>query len=115
MDQINNQAESVPETDPDGIIRWRNAQRLLHRPDGPAVIGPEGEIQWWFNGKLHNPHEPAVEIPGEEQEWWIHDSLHRLDGPAVIFSDGKTQWWICGIHCKTQEEVEKIKQDFGIS
>lgn len=92
MDQINNQAESVSETDPDGIIRWHNTQRLLHRRDGPAIISPDGF-----------------------EAWYLYGSPHRLDGPAIKYSDGRTQWWICGIHCKTQEEVEKIKQDFGIS
>jgi hypothetical protein len=33
-----------------GITRWYNEAGQLHREDGPAVILPDGGVEWWFNG-----------------------------------------------------------------
>lgn len=32
-----------------GVKYWRLNNRL-HREDGPAVIFPDGSIEWWLNG-----------------------------------------------------------------
>ena len=33
-----------------GIIRYVNDQEFLHREDGPAVLFPEGNCEWWLYG-----------------------------------------------------------------
>ena len=32
------------------MFRWRK----IHREDGPAVIYPDGEVEWWLNGKEYS-------------------------------------------------------------
>jgi hypothetical protein len=35
---------------------------ILHREDGPAVIGAKGlDVKWYRNGKLHRMDGPAIE------------------------------------------------------
>lgn len=37
---------------PDGTEIWLLERRLYHRPDGPAVIHPDGRTEWWWLGAL---------------------------------------------------------------
>jgi hypothetical protein len=52
--------------------KWKNADGLLHKDDGPAIIiySPNGTI--------------------ESESFYISDKLHREDGPSQIYynSDG---------------------------
>jgi hypothetical protein len=65
---------------------------LLHRTDGPAVIGFNGYEFWHFEGKPHRADGPAAIYAGIE-EWWFEGKLHRTDGPAVIYPDGTKRWY----------------------
>lgn len=58
---------------PAGVIIWRGEGRIPHCEDGPAIIFPNGDM-----------------------EWWRHGELHRDDGPAVMRADGACEWWIHG-------------------
>jgi hypothetical protein len=65
-----------------GTKYWINAERKLHRLDGPAVEYAYGSQYWYQKGKLH-----------------------RLDGPAVILSGGKKRYWyIGGIQYTSKED-----------
>jgi len=75
---------------------YRNEHGNLHRLDGPAVIHPTGEQQWWANGKIHRTDGPAVMHADGTQGWCIHGKLHRSDGPAIIRADGEHEWWFNG-------------------
>ncbi|MEI8270109.1 MAG: hypothetical protein WCG45_01955 [bacterium] len=44
---------------------------VLHRFHDPAIEYPNGDKEWWFNGKRHRPHGPAV-IFGNKQYWFFH-------------------------------------------
>lgn len=35
----------------DGTEIWLLERRLFHRCDGPAVIHPDGSVEWWFRGE----------------------------------------------------------------
>lgn len=43
----------------DGKTRWYK-DGVLHREDGPAVIGKDEHKEWWVNGKLHREDGPAI-------------------------------------------------------
>lgn len=60
--------KSYKGADKDGIVRHRNENGLFHREDGPAVILPNGDLQWWLNGKSYNTKE----------EWLIATHILKL-------------------------------------
>jgi len=84
---------------------WVNGRR--HSLDGPAVSGPDGNVQWWVRGRwLANPLRrgwsppvTSVRAPGITEfridtgasPW--NRSLHRTDGPARVSSDGTETWY----------------------
>jgi hypothetical protein len=112
--------------DSDGAQRWNLNRRsgqegklTRHRIDGPAVIYPDGQREWYFNDKWHCTNGPAVNYPNGieiwiingqwhridgpaviypdgQREWYFNDKWHRIDGPAVIYPDGQKEWWIHG-------------------
>jgi hypothetical protein len=57
--------------DSNGDKTWRNADGLLHRLDGPAIVGADGVRSWFVNGERH-----------------------RLDGPAFEGADGCNIWCV---------------------
>ena len=75
-----------PRIDRYGNLYWYNEIMQLHGTGGPALIYPNGEQHWYFNG-----------------------NSHRLDGPAIIYSNGDKQYWIHG-HKLTEEEYYDIIQ-----
>jgi hypothetical protein len=64
-----------------GTKKWRNAERQLHRLDGPAEEYSYGSQYWYQKGKIH-----------------------RLDGPAIILSGGKKEWFKHGIQYTSKED-----------
>jgi hypothetical protein len=104
---------------PDGSQQWIDENRWLHRLDGPAVIWPNGDQEWYVGGFCHRIDGPAVErisdqrwewcfegkwhrldgpasISRHAQIWYLHGLRHRLDGPAFIHADGGEEWWVFG-------------------
>ena len=74
----------------------RNAERKLHREDGPAREHPDGTKEWCLNGQRHREDGPAVEWPDGTKEWWLNGRRHRKDGPALERSDGRKAWYLNG-------------------
>jgi hypothetical protein len=70
--------EPVKTVDAAGTQGW-HVNGLLHRLDGPAVIGATGT-----------------------QAWLVAGQRHRLDGPAVIGATGTQEWWVAGQNITTQ-------------
>lgn len=61
--------------DPQGVTRYYK-DGLLHREDGPAVIGYSGIQYWLINDNLHREDGPAVMYPSdfiEMDEYHIND------------------------------------------
>jgi len=68
----------------------------LHRLDGPACEGSNGNKYWYFNGELHKENNPAVEYVDGTKKWYINGKLHRLDGPAIECNNESKFWYIEG-------------------
>ena len=94
-------SESAPEIDGRGTTRWRNADGLLHRTDGPAIVTAEGDKGWFVNGKRHRTDGPAREWPDGTREWWVNGRRHRDDGPAIERANGYRAWFLHGWRHRT--------------
>lgn len=64
--------------------RWFNANKDLHREDGPAWIMPSGTQAWFRNGKHH-----------------------RIDGPAIVWYGADTGWYVNNIRVFNNKEFQK--------
>lgn len=96
---------------------------VLHRPDAPAVIRPDGTQEWWTMGSRNRTDAPAVITPGHSQEWWVMGQRHRTSGPAVIWERRliwdrsqieRSQWWYLHNNNIT-EQVEQWMQQRELS
>jgi len=106
----NNKSKSKATVGPDGTIRWRNEEGLLHRDDGlPAVEGANGIRLWWSNGDLHREGGlPAIEGVNGLKEWYENGQHHRDGGlPAVVRADGHKEWWVNGKRTATTDSSFK--------
>jgi len=63
------------DVDPGGNIRYYDENGELHRLDGPAYEGIDGEKAWFLHGKQHRVDGPAVIHPDGGRQWWVHDWL----------------------------------------
>lgn len=111
--------EPYKHTDEEGITTW-TVNGLLHRPDGPAVVRPDGSWEWyrygkehrvdgpavqnkfgtfWVqNGKFHRLEGPAIKWKNGDYSWFKNGSLHRVGGPALFeLSTGRKEWWVDGV------------------
>ena len=75
-------------------IEYRNSSGNLHREDGPAYIGADGDQVWRINGVSHREDGPAVIYTNGYQAYYINGKRHREDGPALIYEDGDQEWYI---------------------
>jgi hypothetical protein len=118
---------------------WKNAQKQLHKTDGPAVEYSNGDKRWYLNGHLHRPssegpaiecvigdkywyhegklHRPpsdgaAVEMANGDKYWYYEGKLHRppSDGPAIELSKGHTEYFFQG-KSLTKEEVDRLRKN----
>ena len=48
---------------------YQDSEGRYHRVDGPAVIWPSGQQEWWVNGKRHRENDPAYIGADGSQEW----------------------------------------------
>ncbi len=77
------------------------------------IIEKDGTRVWRKNGMLHrDDDEPAIIHPDGSMEWWYEDSLHRIGKPAYIDADGTQMWYENDILMKTVEPLitSNIKQ-----
>jgi len=63
-----------------GTIIWRGEGSIPHCEDGPAIIFPNGDKEWWVNGELHREDGPAVLRVNGSNEWWLHGKPWK-EGP----------------------------------
>jgi hypothetical protein len=52
-----------------------------------------GDVHYYFNGKLHRENGPAIE-GSQYKVWYKHGKHHREDGPAVIYSSRRKEYWL---------------------
>ncbi len=76
-----NYEEYIVKVYEDGDIFWYNKEEQLHRLNGPAVENSDGyEYKaYWINGNLHNLEGPAVIHPNGEVEYWIESKRYSKD------------------------------------
>jgi len=80
-----------------GIRRWRLPNGDFHRADGPAIEYPNGEKEWYINGKMHRKNGPAWIRKFRNystKRWYINGFQHRTNGPAIT-SKGIEVWLSC--------------------
>lgn len=115
---------------------YRNEQGLIHRDDGPAIIGRSSTSEhslaeaWYRDGFPHRDMEPALIIKdlfaGKEeliQSWYQNGVQHREHGPSVIHtqmaSSGpvvhKEKWFLHGLQHRLGGPAEvHIDTDTGV-
>lgn len=76
----------------DGTEEYRDGAGQRHRPGGlPAVIRPNGTLEWWW-----------------------HDALHRTDGPARVvvnyYGCVSIEWWWQGRPVSECEWAQELRQ-----
>jgi hypothetical protein len=45
--------------------------QILHREDGPAFEGYNGDKEWWIDGKRHLEDGPAIEYANGDKSWYL--------------------------------------------
>jgi hypothetical protein len=87
---------------PNGDKQWY-LNGKYHREDGPAIEWANGTKKWFLNGKCHREDGPAIEWAAGSKTWFLNGNLHREDGPAIEFADGGKEWYLNG-EVLTEEE-----------
>jgi|ERR1700691_2718672 len=79
-----------------GILKinyWRdlpeNYTGIVEYKDGPIYY-------CYLNGKLHREDGPAIIHPDGALEYYLNGLRHREDGPAAIWRDGTVYWYVNG-------------------
>lgn len=80
---------------------------------------PNGDREWYKEGKLHREDGPAIEWANGEKEWYKEGKRHRTDGHAIECRDGTKEWWVNGVrYFKDNNITGKIfigkKSKYGI-
>ena len=70
-------------------------------------VYPNGDKEWWLNGKLHREDGPAIEDADGDRSWWLNDKRHREDGPAIEYAEGDKEWHLNGKKV-TEEEHKRM-------
>ena len=70
-------------------------------------VYPNGDKEWWLNGKLHREDGPAIEDADGDKSWWLNDKRHREDGPAIEYAEGDKEWHLNGREV-TEEEHKRL-------
>ena len=52
----------------DGDVYWYNKVGQRHRKDGPAVISPNGDVEWWLNGNYYFVDDWLIELNKTDEE-----------------------------------------------
>ena len=95
FERINKMIRYVVEVNPNGDKEWF-LNGKLHREDGPAVEYANGDKQWYLNGELHREDGPAIEDAIGDKWWLLNGKLHRKEGPAIEGIDGTKEWFLNG-------------------
>ena len=92
---------------PNGDKEWY-LNGKWHREDGPAVEHSNGNKEWYLNGQRHREDGPACEYPDGDKFWYLNGKLHREDGPAVEYANGDKLWYLDGRELTEAEFNERM-------
>jgi hypothetical protein len=97
---------------PNGLREWTTNGVLDRSGDRPAVIHPDGSLEYWRNGKRHRVGGPAVVFKrGKTKtvvrrhpdclvlsgEGWNHGKRVVYDGKCItVWKGDMEQWWCNG-------------------
>jgi hypothetical protein len=77
-----------------GYQEVRNERGQYHNENGPAVIWPNGDMEYRHNGQFHRSDGPAIIWSTGYQVFYQWGRVHRIDGPARIYPDGTHEYWV---------------------
>jgi hypothetical protein len=83
--------------DPEGYSPDCSYNELHRLGDKPAVIYPNGDQEWWQEGRQHRDGDkPAAIYADGTLEWYQDSHLCRADGkPAIVHPDGTEEFYSC--------------------
>lgn len=62
-------------------------------------------------GRLHRDDGPALVYPDVQIEWYKHGKSHRIDGPALITPNGWT-WYVNDVRI---DSWDQLKHEAGLT
>lgn len=106
------ESRSGKREDSNGDVYWYYEGKL-HRDDGPAIELANGVKEWYQHGKRHRTDGPAIDLAlsGEYGEWYQNGLKHREDGPAVLLPLEHTQieeYWVHGEELTKKEFLQYL-------
>jgi hypothetical protein len=51
-----------------GTIVWYNEEGCYHREDGPAVIYPDGDVEWFIKGEWYSFDDWCIELNKSDED-----------------------------------------------
>ncbi len=78
-----------------GKIKFVDIDGLPHREHGPAVIHPDGSVEYWSHGLLDRKDGPAVIRANGDVEYRVGGKRHREGGPAIVWANGDEAYFVC--------------------
>jgi hypothetical protein len=80
----------IVEVSDDGTRTWYNDKGEVHREDGPAIEGRNGDCWWYRNGELHREEGPAIECGnGLYSSWYLNGCQYTEEEFAKASSEYK--------------------------
>lgn len=59
---------------------------------------PNGDVLYYFDGRLHREDGPAIEYADGTKMWAQKGNIHRKDGPALIYANNQEiDWYLDGV------------------
>lgn len=75
--------------------------------DKPAVVEPNGNKYWCYNGIIHRVGGPALyDAKDQVTVYYLCGKIHNDSGPAKIHSNGDTDYYINGLLIKKEKYTD---------
>ena len=71
----------------------------MNKPECKAC--PNGDKEWWLNGKLHREDGPAYERPDGTKKWWLNNKKVHPETLVDL-------WLERGVFCWYDETTETL-------
>ena len=57
------------------IVYYKKDTHIVHNPYGPAIIYSDGVKFYYIENNLHRLDGPAIIWPNDEEQYWINDKF----------------------------------------
>ena len=104
-----------------GLVLYLDSEGFLQsKNDFPALIKPNGTMEWYKREQLHRDGDkPAIIRKNGTREWYKNGQLHRDNNKPAKISNGSVAWYIEGkparIDCDIPYYITKNKFYFAES